>query len=520
MVEKRQRIGEILVSAGVVTVEQLEQALKVQGQMGGTLGENLVRLGFVTEEALLAALSEQAGIQHVNLARLEVPPAVQHLVRFETVRLRRLLPIGFEGKALVVGMVDPTDLAAVGEVEFQSGHRVKPVILSSHQFEQAMSFFQAFGYGVRPLKLAEGRETRRFKMENSIASLLTVLVSWRGQDLHLSAGAVPSIRVDNEIRRLALPPLRPAQVEEMIGAILTPEQQRAFRERLELDFAYSLEGVGRFRCNAYRQRGSIAFTARHVSETIPTAQELGLPGFLREYALMTQGLILVVGPNGHGKSTTLAWFVDTINTERKANIITIEDPIEFTHRHKNSNVNQREVGTDTHSFAEGLRHVFRQNPDVIVIGELRDYESVSIAVTAAETGHLVLGTLHALNATAAVDRIVDLFPAAQQSQVRAQLADCLLLVFSQRLLKRASGGGRVLAWEKMAGSRRVRNAIREGKAHVLRGMMQANLEELVSIDWNLAELVASGAVKYEEALKYADNAAYLNDLLKVRGAFR
>ncbi len=183
-------------------------------------------------------------------------------------------------------------------------------------------------------------------------------------------------------------------------------------------------------------------------------------------------------------------------------------------------MNQREVGTDTLSFADGLRRIFRQNPDVIVIGELRDFESISIAVTAAETGHLVLGTLHAFSATAAVDRIIDIFPAGQQSQVRAQLADCLLLIFSQRLLRHASGTGRVLAWEKMASSLRVRNAVREGKVHVLRGMMQANVEELVSIDWTLAELVSAGKVKYEEALKYADNASYLNDLLKVRGVYK
>jgi twitching motility protein PilT len=326
--------------------------------------------------------------------------------------------------------------------------------------------------------------------------------------------------VDNEIRRLDLPVLKPSELEQMVLAILTPEQRKVFWSPLELDFAFSLHGVGRFRCNLYRQRSSIAFTARHVSETIPSAAELGLPDFLREHALKAQGLILVTGPNGHGKSTTLAHLVETINRERKANIITIEDPVEFTFRHKNSNVNQREVGTDTLSFADGLRHIFRQNPDVIVIGELRDHESISIALTAAETGHLVMGTLHAMNATAAVDRIVDVFPGNQQPQVRAQLADCLQLVFAQRLLKRANGPGRVLAWEKMSTSLRVRNAIRDGKVHQLRGMMQANVEELVAIDWTLADLVVAGKVRYEEAGKFADNMTYLNELLKVRGAFR
>jgi twitching motility protein PilT len=521
MPEKKLKIGEILVSAGVVREEQLTEALRSQHQLGGTLGENLVRLGFLTEEALLSALSEQLGIQHINLAKVEVPVSVQQLVKMETVRLRRLLPIGFEGKRLAVGMVDPTDLSALSEVEFQSGHATKAVILSATHFEQAMAFFQANGYGTAPLKLdAEMETSRRSKRGGTLADMLSVLLSWKGQDLHLSAGAIPSVRVDNEIRRLNLPVLKPAEIEQMILAILTPDQRRAFQEALELDFAFSLHGVGRFRCNLYRQRNSIAFTARHVSESIPSAGELGLPDFLREYALKAQGLVLVTGPNGHGKSTTLAYLVETINRERKANIITIEDPVEFTFRHKSSNVNQREVGTDTLSFADGLRHIFRQNPDVIVIGELRDYESISIALTAAETGHLVMGTLHSTNATSAVDRLVDVFPGNQQSQVRAQLAESLLLVFSQRLLKRANGQGRVMAWEKMATSLRVRNAIRDGKVHQLRGMMQANVDELVSIDWTLADLVVAGKVRYEEAVKFADNLTYLNELLKVRGAFR
>ncbi|HBX42645.1 MAG TPA: hypothetical protein DEH27_02015, partial [Deltaproteobacteria bacterium] len=446
--------------------------------------------------------------------------SIQRLIKLETVRSRRLIPIGFEGKRLVVGMVDPTDLSALSEVEFQSGHPVKPVILSATHFEQALNQFQTAGHGVSTMKLSGEKLPRQIPAEGNITSLLKALVTWHGQDLHLSSGAIPCIRVDGEMRRLDIPALKPAEVESMVHEILTPEQKRSFQENLELDFAFSLDGVGRFRCNVYRQRGSLAFTARHVADKIPTAAELGIPDFLHEAALRKQGLILITGPNGHGKTTTMANLVDKINQERKANIITIEDPVEYTHRHKNSNVNQREVGTDTISFGDGLRHIFRQNPDVIVIGELRDHESFSIALSAAETGHLVLATMHSNNATAAVDRIIDIFPPVQQSQVRAQLADCMQVVFSQRLLRRASGSGRILAWEKMSTSLRVRNAIREGKVHVLRGMMQTNVEELVSIDWTLAEFVASGKVKYEEALKYADSPTYLNELLKVRGAYR
>jgi len=520
MTNKKLKIGEILISSGLITEEQLKAALSGQRQLGGTVGENLIRLGYITEEVLLNALSEQTGLQHINLARVEVPPSIQRLIHLDTVRSRRLLPIGFEGKLLVVGMVDPTDLAALSEVEFQSGHSTKPVILSSSHFEQALNVFQGVGYGVELLRISGEKMPREIPAESDIRSLLKALVTWHGQDLHLSSGAIPSIRVDGEIKRLDIPALKPVDVESMVHEILTPEQKRIFGENLELDFAFSLDGVGRFRCNVYRQRGSLAFTARHVADRIPTATELGIPEFLLDYALRKQGFLLITGPNGHGKTTTLANLVDTINRERKANIITIEDPVEYTHRHKNSNVNQREVGTDTNSFGDGLRHIFRQNPDVIVIGELRDFESFSIALTAAETGHLVMATMHSNSATAAVDRIIDIFPPAQQSQVRAQLADCLLTVFSQRLLRRASGSGRIMAWEKMSTSLRVRNAIREGKVHVLRGMMQTNVEELVSIDWTLAEHVAAGRVKYEEALKYADSPTYLNELLKVRGAYR
>ena len=517
---KRIKIGEILVAAGAVKKEQLKDALHSQNQLGGTLGENLIRLGFIGEAELLKFLSEQMGYQHINLSKIEIPASIQRLVNAETVRLRRLLPIGFEGKNLIVGMVDPTDITALSEVEFQTGHRNKSVILSANQFEQALAFFQTNGYGTGTLKLEKDIVKEAPVTDCNLVGMLSLLLTWKGQDLHLSAGAVPSIRVDNEIRRLNVPALKPTEVEQMIMSILSPEQRGIFHENLELDFAFSVQGVGRFRCNLYRQRNSVAFTARHVSEAIPSSSDLGLPDFLREFALKQQGLILITGPSGHGKSTTLAWMVELINKERKANIITIEDPVEFTFRHKNSNVNQREVGTDTRSFAEGLRHIFRQDPDVIVIGELRDYDSVSIALTAAETGHLVIGTLHSMNATTAVDRIIDSFPGNQQVQVRAQLSECMQLVFSQRLLKRANGSGRALAWEKMASSLRVRNAIREGKVYQIRSMMQSNFEELVSIDCSLADLIASRKIKYEEALKFSDNQTYLDEQLRQRGVYK
>jgi len=515
--KKVQRIGEQLVSAGVVTQEQLEQAFKFQKGVGGTLGEVLSKLGFVKADDLLKALGEQRGLGWVNLEQVEVPREVLGLLKHETVRARRVLPISKEGRELVLGMVDPTDFKALEEAQFQSGCTVRPVIMSTAQFEQACDTFASCGYDTAPLKLVE-ETAPAASMASDIFSLLRLLVAWQGQDLHLSAGAIPAIRLDNEMKRLTLPPLTADQLEEMLAPLLTPAQRREFAELLELDFAYSLDGAGRFRCNLYRQRGALAFTARYVSERIPSAAELGLPEYLHEYALKPQGLILVTGPNGHGKSTTLAYLVEYINRSRKANIVTIEDPIEYTFRHKLSNVNQREVGGDTHSFAEGLKHIFRQNPDVIVIGELRDRESFEIAISAAGTGHLVLATMHSISATATVERIIDMFPGDQQAQVRAQVAESLQLVVSQRLVRRAGTAGRVLAIEKLATSNRIKNAIREGKMHQLRGLMQSRGEEFESIDESLAGLVVSGKVRLEEAQKWADNANYLSDMVRVRGA--
>lgn len=510
----RRPLGALLEEQKVVTHHQLDEALKQQREIGGTLGEHLVRLGMVTEPLLLETLTRQIGVRHVNLADREVPPGVLQLLRPDTVTSRRMLPVAIEGNHLVLGMLDPTDLSAITEAEFQSGKAVVPAVLSGHQFHAALEFFDQYGYGDRPLKLS-GEAARRAQKDN-LGSMLSALVAWKGQDLHLSDGAVPGVRVDGEMRRLDVPPLKGKDIAELVMPILSVEQQKKFARELELDFAYEAEGAGRFRCNIYRQRGSVAFTARYLSPIIPSMAQLRLPSFLRDAALRRQGLLLVTGPNGHGKSTTLACLIDIINAERHANIISIEDPVEFVHHHRMSNVNQREVGTDTVSFAEGLKHVYRQNPDVIVIGEMRDPESIATALTAAETGHLVMASMHAINSTAAVDRIIDVFPADQQRQVRLQLAESLLMVFSQRLVKSAGGIGRVLAWEKMANSLRVANAIRDNGVHGLRALMQSNMPELSSLDSSLADLVAARKVTLDEAQKWAEDPGYIAELAAVR----
>jgi twitching motility protein PilT len=510
------RIGEILIEAHTIDESSLAQALRAQQQTGGVIGEHLVRLGALDDDTLLKALSQQTRLQHANLAKVEIGVELQRLVRFETVRDRRVMPLALEGRTLVLGMVKPDDLAALAHLQFETGHTLRPVLLSAGQHARAVALLETWGWGRRPFKLPalpESDAAARAHPPTDLQDLLGVLVARRGQDLCLSTGAIPAIKVDGELERVGHEPLVAGGVERLVVPFLSAAQYERFQQELELDFALVVPSVGRFRCNLYRQRCDCWFAARHVLERIPSFEQLGVPAFMHEFALARQGLVVIVGPTGHGKTTTLAAMLDVVNRERRANVVTIEDPIEYVHHHGLSNVNQREVGQDVRSFAEGLRHVFRQSPDVIVIGELRDLESTQIALQAAETGHLVLATMHSLDSTSTVDRIIDLFPPNQHTQVRAQLADALECVFSQRLVKKAKGPGRVLAWERMSKSLRVRNAIRDGKAHTLRTFMQSNHEELQSIDQSLARLVASGQITRDEAAKFEESSGYVDDLI-------
>lgn len=304
-------------------------------------------------------------------------------------------------------------------------------------------------------------------------------------------------------------------MKRFTSQILSETQSEKFESEKEIDFAISLADIARFRVNMYKQRNFISLAARRIVESMPSLEELNLPGWIKDFALRTQGFILITGPSGHGKTTTLSALVNLINSNKRCNIITLEDPIEYLHRHKKSNVNQREVGIDTDSFAQGLKHIFRQDPDVIVIGEMRDPESIAIALTAAETGHLVISTLHTLNATTAIDRIVDIFPAYQQHQVRTQFADVFLLVFAQRLVPKKEGEGRILAFEKITNTFRVRNMIRENKSFNLRSLMQVSAEDIFSIDQSLADLCLGDKITLEDGLKYADNPSYYKNLVSL-----
>ena len=336
---------------------------------------------------------------------------------------------------------------------------------------------------------------------------LEYVATQRASDLHLAVGSPPMIRVDGQLAPLPGYPssFTPDSLREALMPMLNAEQRERLERDRELDLAYSVEGVARFRVNLYWQRNSLGAAFRFIDNRIRSLEDLGMPGHVRDFAYLPRGLVLVTGPTGSGKSTTLAALIDVINNDLASHIMTVEDPIEFLHRHKRSIVNQREVGSDTHSFAAALKHVLRQDPDVILVGELRDLESISVALTAAETGHLVFATLHTVDAAQSIDRIIDVFPPHQQGQIRTQLAGSLQGVISQTLLRKI-GGGRVVATEVLRMTPAVGHLVREGKTHQIYSSLQSGAEYgMHTMDQSLADLVQQKQVSYDHAREKASD---------------
>jgi twitching motility protein PilT len=336
--------------------------------------------------------------------------------------------------------------------------------------------------------------------------LLHFLLEVGGSDLHLKVGSPPCVRVAGDVERVAgAPPLRPDDTQELVLGLMNSGQRKELEEEHELDFAYSIPGLSRFRVNAFYQRGTIGAVFRVIPIRIPTAAELGLPSVVLDLADRPRGLVLVTGPTGSGKSTSLAAMVDHINGTRKCHIMTIEDPIEFLHKDQLAIVNQREIGADTKGFAPALKRVLRQDPDVILVGELRDLETISAACTAAETGHLVFGTLHTSSAPSTIDRMIDVFPPHQQEQIRMQLSITLQGVISQTLLPKV-GGGRVAAHEIMICLTSIANLIREAKTHQMVNIIQSGARfGMHTLDQHLTDLIRGGQVTFEEALAKAQD---------------
>ncbi len=348
-----------------------------------------------------------------------------------------------------------------------------------------------------------------------IDQFLKVLVQNGGSDLHLSTGSPPVMRVHGHMQKLKFREMTPKDMETLVYEIMEEEWRMRFLVDQDFDFAYEIEGLARFRVNVFWQRKGLAAVMRTIPSKILTADDLGLPEAVRRFCMLSKGLVLVTGPTGSGKSTTLAAMVDLINDTRADHILTIEDPIEFTHPNKKCLVNQREVGTNTKSFSAALRAALREDPDVILVGEMRDRETIELGITAAETGHLVFGTLHTNSAPKTVDRIIDVFPADQQDQIRAMLAESLKGVVSQVLLRKKGGKGRCAAQEIMVGTPAVSNLIREGKIFQIPSIIQTGKKDgMQLLDQHILEFLMSGEIDANEAYMRANNKSAFRQHLK------
>ncbi len=357
-------------------------------------------------------------------------------------------------------------------------------------------------------------------MDITLAQLLKTMIEQKASDLHITTGSPPQLRINGRLYPLKTEPLMPSQTKRLCYEALNESQRATFEEYKELDLSFGVPSLGRFRANIYMQRGAVTGAFRFIPFEIPSMENLGLPvDLIKKICEKPRGLVLVTGPTGSGKSTTLASMIDYINSTRRGHILTIEDPIEYLHKHKKCLVNQREVGQDTSSFSNALRYLLRQDPDVVLVGEMRDLETIEAALTISETGHLLFATLHTNNAIQAITRIIDVFPPHQQTQVRAQLSFVLEAVISQQLVPKIGGKGRVLAYEMLVPNSAVRNLIREDKLHQIYSQMQIgqNVHGMQTMNQTLAHLVVTKQIALEEAVRRATDTDELKSLFTKAG---
>ncbi|HEX2698977.1 MAG TPA: PilT/PilU family type 4a pilus ATPase [Acidimicrobiales bacterium] len=512
------RLGEFLVDRKVLSRDALERLLIREANDGVSLSKMLLAEGVVAEKDLVAAVASQVGIAFIDFDQTAVNPALDRLVPVELARRYLAIAVDFEGSELVVALVDPSDQEAVAEIERATAWTVRPAIaVRSELFRIVSAMYGQDDVEVPPpasteenVPIEAGAEVSSFDghvTELHVNDLLERVVDLGGSDLHLTAGIPPAVRVHGAITLLTeFPVMTASEIRRMIYAVLTQKQRERFENDLELDTSHSVPNLGRFRVNVFLQRDAVGAVMRVIPFEVVPFDKLGLPASALQFAHLPRGLVLVTGPTGSGKSTTLASMIDIVNASKACHIMTVEDPIEFLHHHKQAVVNQREVGEDTYSFASALKHVLRQDPDVILVGEMRDLETISTALTAAETGHLVFATLHTQDAPQSVDRIIDVFPAHQQQQVRTQLAAALQGIVTQQLLPTKEGRGRAVAAEVLVATPAVRNLIREGKTHQIYSAMQAGGKfGMQTMDTSLASLVKKGLISTEIALERCAN---------------
>jgi twitching motility protein PilT len=532
-------LGTILLEQGVVDRHGLEQAESLRKETGATLGKALLDLGLADEADLMRALATEVGMEFVDVAAGAIDPHAAEMLPRSLAEQLEAVPVAFgEGDELVVAITNPSNAAVRGQIEAATGLSVRLVLATRSDIRAAIMHLPsvhtsqeldlsrdvavaAEGSGNGRTVASPRRDTAMREVESeepaktNLDDLLQEMVDVGGSDLHLTAGTPPVIRVHGELERVqGHPDLDSSELRKMVYGILTQRQREEFENNLELDLSYAVPGLARFRVNVFMQRDSLGAVMRVIPYEIKPLDELGIPAQVANFAYLPRGLVLVTGPTGSGKSTTLASLIDLANQHRAVHIMTIEDPIEFLHHHKRAVINQREVGADTHGFAAALKHVLRQDPDVILIGEMRDLETIEIALTAAETGHLVFGTLHTQDAPQTVDRIIDVFPPHQQEQIRVQLAGAVRGVVCQTLLKTADGEARAVAVEVMIATSAVRNLIREGKTHQIYSAIQAGAQHgMISMDQSLATLVKKKKITYDEALQRCQNVEEFNRLV-------
>jgi twitching motility protein PilT len=569
MAQVQQELEDVLVEQGLLKPEQVKLARDEEARTGESMWKILLQQKALTEKDLVRGRAAQFGLRFVDVASQPVAPDALALIPEELARRQVLIPIGLEGDSLLVAMAEPTNHLAIEELSVTSGRQIVPA--AAYRFDLGPAIDRAYhgsaasqvptaspadlgapgapagppspmtnGNGAPPVPgmaldaqsgslgpddmafteapatadVGEVSVEAEEEKEPNLAEFLFAVIESDASDLHLTAGLPPTIRVHGELKPLAgYRRLYPKDLQQLIYAILTQKQREEFDENHELDISYSLPGAARFRVNVFQQRESIGSVMRMIPFGIKDLDTLGIPAAVKEFANLRRGMVLVTGITGSGKSTTLAGLVDMINETRPEHIMTVEDPIEFLHKHKTAVVNQREVGTDTHGFAEALKRVLRQDPDVILVGELRDLETIQTALTAAETGHLVFATLHTQDAPQSVDRLIDVFPPHQQEQIRIQLAGTLAGIVSQQLVPTADGKGRVVACEVLVATSAVRNLIREGKTHQIYTSMQSGGKHGMQVmDQSLAELVKKGKVTYEMALERSHHVEEFNRL--------